>query len=115
MEMEPFQLTATQVLEKFQDGTLAVEEYARSLLSRIEERDAAVQAWAYLDPEYVIQQAKQLDAVPPEKRGPLHGVAIAVKDIMHTKGRRFPYPKFAMRKLIFHRYANSAQLVYLRG
>ncbi|KAI0383606.1 glutamyl-tRNA amidotransferase subunit A [Hypomontagnella monticulosa] len=83
--MEPFRLTATQTLEKFRDGSLTVEEYARSLLSRIEERDAAVQAWAYLNPEYVIQQAKQLDAVPPEKRGPLHGVAIAVKDIMHTK------------------------------
>ncbi|KAI1766144.1 amidase [Hypoxylon sp. FL1150] len=83
--MEPYQLTATQALAKFKDGTLAIEEYARSLLSRIQKRDAAVQAWAYLDPEYVIQQARQLDAVPLEERGPLHGVAIAVKDIMYTK------------------------------
>ncbi|KAI1772059.1 glutamyl-tRNA amidotransferase subunit A [Hypoxylon cercidicola] len=83
--MEPYQLTATQALSKFRDGSLTVEEYARSLLSRIEKRDAAVQAWAYLNPEYVIQQAKQLDAVPPEKRGPLHGVAIAIKDVIYTK------------------------------
>ncbi|KAI1415080.1 amidase [Hypoxylon sp. FL1857] len=83
--MEPYQLTATQALAKFKEGTLTVEDYARSLLSRIEERDAVVQAWAYLDPEHVIQQAKQLDSVPPEKRGPLHGVAVAVKDIMYTK------------------------------
>ncbi|KAI1384300.1 glutamyl-tRNA amidotransferase subunit A [Hypoxylon trugodes] len=84
-EMEPYQLTATQVLEKFKDGSLTIEQYARSLLARIEKRDDAVKAWAYLNPEYVIQQAKELDAVPLEKRGPLHGVAVAVKDIMYTK------------------------------
>ncbi|KAI1138065.1 amidase [Hypoxylon sp. FL0543] len=83
--MEPYQFTATQALARFKDGSLTVEEYARSLLSRIEKRDAAVQAWAYLNPEYVIQQAKQLDSVPLEKRGPLHGVAVAVKDVMYTK------------------------------
>ncbi|KAI6083966.1 glutamyl-tRNA amidotransferase subunit A [Hypoxylon rubiginosum] len=83
--MEPYQLTATEALAKFKDGTLTIEGYARSLLARIEKRDAAVQAWAYLDPEYVIRQAKQLDAVPLEERGPLHGVAVAVKDIIYTK------------------------------
>ncbi|KAI0169930.1 amidase [Hypoxylon sp. FL1284] len=83
--MKPYQLTASQALSQFKDGSLTVEEYARSLLSRIEQRDATVQAWAYLNPKYVIQQAKQLDAVPPEKRGPLHGVAVAVKDVIYTK------------------------------
>ncbi|KAI1464366.1 amidase signature enzyme [Daldinia caldariorum] len=83
--MEPYQLTATQALAKFKDSTLTVEEYARSLLARIAKRDDAVKAWAYLNPEYVIQQAKQLDSIPPGSRGPLHGVAIAVKDIMYTK------------------------------
>ncbi|KAI1374313.1 amidase [Hypoxylon crocopeplum] len=83
--MEPYKLTAAQVLVAFRDGSLTVEEYARSLLSRIEERDADVKAWVHLDPEHVIRQAKQLDSVPPGERGPLHGVAIAVKDIMYTK------------------------------
>ncbi|OTB01213.1 hypothetical protein M426DRAFT_25797 [Hypoxylon sp. CI-4A] len=83
--MEAYQLTATQALSKFKDGSLTIEQYARSLLARIEARDPAVQAWAYLNSDYVIQQAKQLDAVPHEKRGPLHGVAVAVKDIMYTK------------------------------
>ncbi|OTB19323.1 hypothetical protein K445DRAFT_314206 [Daldinia sp. EC12] len=83
--MEPYQFTATQALAKFKDGSFTVEEYARSLLSRIKKRDDAVRAWAYLNPEYVIQQAKQLDSVPHERRGPLHGVALAVKDIMYTK------------------------------
>ncbi|KAK6948893.1 hypothetical protein Daesc_008964 [Daldinia eschscholtzii] len=78
--MEPYQFTATQALVKFKDGSLTVEEYARSLLSRIKKRDDAVGAWAYLNPEYVIRQAKQLDSIPHERRGPLHGVALASAD-----------------------------------
>jgi Asp-tRNA(Asn)/Glu-tRNA(Gln) amidotransferase A subunit family amidase len=31
-------------------------------------------------------QAEALDAVPKAERGPLHGVAIAVKDVIYTKG-----------------------------
>ncbi|KAI0853484.1 amidase signature enzyme [Daldinia vernicosa] len=83
--MEPYQLTATQALAKFKDGSLTVEEYARSLLERIEKRDDAVKAWEYINPEYVIQQAKMLDHLPRERWGPLHGVAVAVKDIIYTR------------------------------
>jgi Asp-tRNA(Asn)/Glu-tRNA(Gln) amidotransferase A subunit family amidase len=84
--MEPYRLTATQVVAQIRSGELTVEQYARSLLARIEERDPIVKAWAYIDPEYVIQQAKALDQVPPEQRGPLHGAAVAVKDVIYTKG-----------------------------
>ncbi|KAK7967055.1 uncharacterized protein PG986_001332 [Apiospora aurea] len=83
--MEAYQLTATQVLARLKDGSLTVEDYARSLLSRIEQRDATVKAWAYLDPGYVVNQAKALDQAPREQRGPLHGVAVAVKDVIYTK------------------------------
>jgi Asp-tRNA(Asn)/Glu-tRNA(Gln) amidotransferase A subunit family amidase len=34
----------------------------------------------------VIKQAKALDAVPLAERGALHGIAIAVKDVIYTKG-----------------------------
>ena len=80
-----YQLTATEVLARIKTGEVTVEDYARSLLERIKSRDEAVQAWAYLDPDYVIKQAKALDAVPYAERGPLHGVAIAVKDVIYTK------------------------------
>lgn len=83
---EPFHLTATDVLKLLKNGSLTVEDYAKSLLSRIQKRDAAVQAWAYLDPELVLSEAKKLDQIPPESRGPLHGIAIGVKDVILTKG-----------------------------
>lgn len=82
---EHFRLTASQAQAKFKDGSVSVEEYAKSLLSRIKTRDATVHAWAYLDPELVLRRARELDQIPAEKRGPLHGVAIGVKDVIYTK------------------------------
>lgn len=79
-------LTASEILAKTRAGELTVEEYARALLARIQERDGVVKAWAYLNPDLVIAQAKALDQVPLEQRGPLHGVAIGVKDVIYTKG-----------------------------
>ncbi|KAI1279314.1 amidase [Xylaria sp. FL0933] len=83
--MEPYRLMATQALSDIKIGSLTVEQYVRSLLLRIQERDSAVQAWEYLDPDYVIREARRLDRVPSRDRGPLHGLPIAVKDIIHTK------------------------------
>jgi Asp-tRNA(Asn)/Glu-tRNA(Gln) amidotransferase A subunit family amidase len=67
------------------DDELTVEAYAKSLLSRIKERDETVKAWAYLSPDFVLERARELDQTPKEKRGPLHGIAIGVKDVILTK------------------------------
>ncbi|KAI1177262.1 amidase [Nemania sp. FL0916] len=83
--MEPFRLTAAQALSSIRDGSLTIEQYAQSLLSRIQDRDPAVQAWEHLDPDYVIKEAKRLDQIPHQERGPLHGLVVAVKDIIYTK------------------------------
>ncbi len=42
-------------------------------LERIEARDGELRAWAYLDPEATLAQARTCDARAPA--GPLHGVA----------------------------------------
>ncbi|KAK5630414.1 hypothetical protein RRF57_006129 [Xylaria bambusicola] len=83
--MEPYRLTATQALSNIRNGSLTVEQYARSLLSRIQERDSAVQAWAYLEPNHVIEEARRLDRVPLGDRSPIHGLPVAVKDLIYTK------------------------------
>lgn len=82
---ELYRLTASHVLRLIQKGEVTVEEYAKSLLARIKDREH-LQAWAYLDPDLVLSQAKELDKIPSEKRGPLHGLAIGIKDIALTKG-----------------------------
>lgn len=82
---EPFRLTASEAQAKFKDGSLTVEEYAKSLLQRIEARDSVTHAWAYLNPNAVLERARELDRIPVQKRGPLHGVAVGVKDVILTK------------------------------
>ncbi|TVY88508.1 Glutamyl-tRNA(Gln) amidotransferase subunit A [Lachnellula willkommii] len=82
---ESYRLTASQALSLMQKGDLTVEDYAKSLLDRVNARDNIVKAWAYLDPDFVLAQAKKLDEIPAEKRGPLHGIAIGVKDVILTK------------------------------
>ncbi|KAF5589732.1 amidase [Fusarium pseudocircinatum] len=83
--MEPWHHTATQILEKIRSGNLTVEKYASSLLERIKERDDDVKAWAYLNPKAVLEQARKLDQVPGNQRGPWHGLPVGIKDIILTK------------------------------
>lgn len=83
--VEPYRLTASEAAAQIRSGVLTVEAYAKSLLSRIQQRDSTVKAWAYLDPEYVLHQARELDKVPADQRGPLHGVSVAVKDVIYTE------------------------------
>lgn len=80
-------LTASDAFQRIRDDSLTVEDYAKALLERILARDDAVKAWAFLDRELVLRQARALDEVSREERGPLHGVPIGVKDIIYTKGR----------------------------
>ncbi|KAF2685928.1 amidase signature enzyme [Lentithecium fluviatile CBS 122367] len=77
--------TASEIVPLLKSGVITVEQYVRSLLARIHERDDHVQAWAYLDPDYAICEAKALDQVPEDRRGILHGIPIAVKDVINTK------------------------------
>jgi Asp-tRNA(Asn)/Glu-tRNA(Gln) amidotransferase A subunit family amidase len=86
--MEPCFLTAAQAVQAMRSGDLLVEDMAKSLLKRIEERDAEVKAWAYLDSQLILQRARELDAVPKEQRGLLHGLPVGVKDVIHTIGER---------------------------
>jgi len=83
---EAYRLTASEAVTLMKNGSLTVEDYAKSLLARVKERDHVIKAWAFLDPEFVLTQARKLDQIPPEKRGPLHGVAVGVKDVILTKG-----------------------------
>lgn len=79
-------LTATDVQERVNSGDLTLEDYVKALLARYSARDEDVKAWTTIHPDSVLEQAKQLDSIPSEKRGRLHGFVIGVKDIIITKG-----------------------------
>ena len=52
-------------------------------LARIAEREPAVRAWAFIDPDLALAQARARDAAA-RPAGPLHGVPIGIKDIFDT-------------------------------
>ena len=107
---EWYRLTASEAVTLMRKGDLTVEDYVKSLLARVKERDHVVKAWAYLDAELVLAQARKLDQIPPDKRGPLHGVAVGVKDIILTKGLPFFVPSvYSCLRYRHHRYANLLQ------
>src|SRR2546422_2412153 len=61
-------------------GGLPAEAVVRDCLARIEAREPTVQAWATIDPDLALAQARALDRGP--RRGALHGVPIGTKDII---------------------------------
>jgi Asp-tRNA(Asn)/Glu-tRNA(Gln) amidotransferase A subunit family amidase len=83
---DPGSLHATELARRLQDGGLRAEELTRACLERIQAREPEVRAWAFLDPEHALKQARALDEHRKRGRplGPLHGVPVGVKDIVDT-------------------------------
>lgn len=75
-------LTASEASARLAAGTLSAEALARACLDRIASRDAALKAWAFVDPDHAIRAARELDKQP--RRSALHGVPVAVKDMIDT-------------------------------
>lgn len=79
---ELYKLTATEAAALMEKNEIASEDLVRACLVRIEEREETVQAWQYLDPDFAIAEARKADAT--ERKGPLHGIPFAAKDIIDT-------------------------------
>lgn len=77
-------LPATELRDRIASGGLSAEAVAQAFLAQIEAREPAVGAWAYLDGDDVIAQARQLDTARRTGRpiGPLHGLPVGIKDII---------------------------------
>src|SRR3954447_3754032 len=76
------QLSATEIAQGIATKKFSAEAVVRDCLARIQEREPVVHAWATIDPDYALRQARELDRGP--SRGALHGVPIGVKDIIDT-------------------------------
>ncbi|HET9037213.1 MAG TPA: amidase [Myxococcaceae bacterium] len=65
-----------------QRGAITSEQLVRACLDRIVRDESRIQAWAWLDPEQALAEARAVDARgrPP----PLHGLPVGIKDIIDT-------------------------------
>ena len=81
-------LTATETARQIADGLLSSEDHVRACLARVEETEPTVQAWAHLDAEFALEQAREADLrrMRGLPCGPLHGVAVGIKDIIDVAG-----------------------------
>jgi len=79
-------LTATEAAAEIARGALAAEDYVRACLDRIAAMEGEIRAFAHLDRDHALAQARALDERRAQGRplGPLHGVPVAIKDIIDT-------------------------------
>lgn len=80
--MDPCRLSAFQAVSQIMAGELTAEGYVESCLARIRKRESAIHAWAFIDPELAIRQARQRDQRAAQ--GPLHGIPVGFKDVFDT-------------------------------
>jgi Asp-tRNA(Asn)/Glu-tRNA(Gln) amidotransferase A subunit family amidase len=81
--MELWKLGAAQAAERMREGRLSSEQYTHALLERIAEREPLVHAWAHVDAEHALAQARACDSTP--RRSALHGIPVGVKDVIATR------------------------------
>jgi len=83
---ELWQLTGAEAARRIAAGEITSEALVQSCLDRIAERDQDVEAWEWLDPGLALGQAREADrARPAGNLAPLHGVPVAIKDIIETE------------------------------
>ena len=77
---------AVRQLEMLRAGELSVAELAEAHIVQIERLNPDLNAFADFDAERVRAQARRMDAIPGEQRGPLHGLPVTVKSSIATAG-----------------------------
>jgi len=76
------ELTAAEAGRRIARGQLTSEALVAACLERIAKRERNVRAWAFLDADLALRQARRLDREAP--RSPLHGVPFGIKDVIDT-------------------------------
>ncbi|MGV8831710.1 MAG: amidase [Devosia sp.] len=81
-------LSASDMASAIASAALDPVEAVTGLLERIDAREPDVHAWAYIDRDTALSDAKDLalEAKAGTLRGPLHGVPIGIKDVFHARG-----------------------------
>src|SRR3972149_798912 len=82
MSSAPHRRSAAEAARRIARGELTSEALVASCLERIAAREPEVRAWAWLDADLALRQARGPDRAPA--RRPLHGVPVGIKDIFDT-------------------------------
>tara|TARA_R110002110_G_scaffold414147_2_gene643337 strand:+ start:56042 stop:57340 length:1299 start_codon:yes stop_codon:yes gene_type:complete len=75
-------LSVTEIARRIAAGETTAVAVTEACLARIEAREDGLRAWAFVDPELVLEQAHACDH--ETRQGLLHGVPLGIKDIIDT-------------------------------
>jgi aspartyl-tRNA(Asn)/glutamyl-tRNA(Gln) amidotransferase subunit A len=81
-------LGAREAATQIREGKISPVELVEACLHRIRTLDGQLSAWAHVDEAGARAAARELEAeaVSGRIRGPLHGVPVGIKDIIHVAG-----------------------------
>jgi amidase len=81
-------LSLTEVGRHIKSGELSAVQVTEALLARIAQLDPALKSYARVLPEQALATAaeRDRDRAAGQPLGPLHGVPIAIKDLLETRG-----------------------------
>ena len=82
MTSELHRLSLVEAAKGIASGTFTSLDLVTACLERIHAREEQVGAWAWLDPEQALAQARVCDRRPATT--PMHGVPVGIKDIIDT-------------------------------
>ena len=79
-------LNANELVSKLKSGDISSVDLCKAYIKRIEKFDKDVQAWAFLDKKILLEKAEEADEYRKSGKplGALHGLPIAIKDIIGT-------------------------------
>lgn len=108
--MNPADLPIPQAAARLRDGRLTAIALARAYLERIAARNPALHAFVAVTAEPALAAAARADAelAAGQDRGPLHGIPIAVKDMIDVAGSA---TACGSRLRAGHRAARNAEVV----
>ena len=86
-------LSLTQLAEQIKTGALSPVEVTQAYLDRIQAVDSKLNSYITVAAEHALREAQAAEAEISTDgyRGPLHGIPLAHKDIVATKGMRTTY------------------------
>jgi amidase len=84
-------LSAVEAARQTRQGAISAADLVGAALERIEALDGPLKAFMTVDEMGARRTASALDALPPSRRRPLHGLPIAFKDLIATAGIRTTY------------------------
>lgn len=95
-------LPATELAQRIRDKELSAVEVLEAHLAQIERTNPAVNAIVTLLPDAALAEARAADAALArgEPRGPLHGLPVAHKDLVPTKGVRTTFGSLAFKDFV---------------